>query len=131
MTRGARPTERSFGYSVGTVCTLLSLVAAWHQRRTAAGVLGAIGVVLVLLAFVRPSILRVPNAWWWRFAHLLGWVNTRVLLSVFYFVVLTPVAVVRRLGGWDPLQLKRSTATSGWLPYAARMKDPKHYEHMY
>lgn len=35
---------------------------------------------------------------WMAFAHALGWVNSRILLTVLYIVVLGPVAVVRKVG---------------------------------
>jgi hypothetical protein len=113
------------------VCAAIALWAAWRGRGAAALVLGAIGALLIVFALASPRMLRRPSAWWWRLAHALGWVNTRVLLSAFYLLILTPVAAARRLAGADPLRLKRDAARSGWTPYPARLNDPKHYERMY
>lgn len=64
----------------------------------AAGVVG-------LLSFVPPIGHRL--VWgWYKLAEGLGWVNSRVLLSIVYYVVVTPIAVLFRLFGNDPLLLK-------------------------
>jgi len=64
-----------------------------------------------------------------RLAHVLGWVNSRVLLTALFFLVLTPMGLVLRLAGRDPLRLRRREG-SGWSPYPPRFRDPKHYERM-
>ena len=129
MTPTARTDERSFGLSVGMACALLSALLLWKGRGTPAAGLGLIAALLVSLALTRPSLLTIPNALWRRLAFVLGWCNTRILLAIFFVLVLTPVGLLARTAGWDPLRLKRGRGSSGWLPYPAR--DPKHYEHLY
>ena len=41
-----------------------------------------------------------------------------------------PVSVIWRLLGKDPLERRRGQST-GWSPYPARYRDPRHYERMY
>ena len=66
-----------------------------------------VGVVLSVVfggtGLVAPAALRLPHAWWMKFAGLLGWVNTRILLTLFFVLVLTPIGVVMRLFGRDLL----------------------------
>ena len=62
-------------------------------------------------------------------AHALGWLNSRLLLGVLFVFFLTPIGVLMRARGWDPLWLKRRAGAGGWAPYPAR--DTKHYERMY
>ena len=70
--------------------------AVWWVGAVCAGLSGSTGVLV-------PSLLRIPHKLWMQFAGLLGWVNTRVLLSLFFFIVLTPVGLVMRLFGKDLL----------------------------
>ena len=51
------------------------------------------GTLLIGFGLVAPLVLRVPNRLWWRVAQAVGWVNTRVLLTLFFAIVLTPVGV--------------------------------------
>ena len=127
--RPAHP-ERSFGISVGGVLCAIALVLAWRGRLARAEVLGAVGVVLVVLGAIRPSLLKWPSAWWWRFSRALGHVNARVLLSVLFVIVLIPMGFIWRLMGRDPLARSRS-AWPGWTPYPSRYRDRQHYRRMF
>ena len=123
--------ERSFGLSVGAVCAALALFAAWRGRVTPSWILGGVAVALLVPAVVKPELLRAPSAVWWRISRLLGWINSRLLLSACFFLLLTPVGIVLRLCGRDLLRLKRRGQGSGWLAYPERVRDPKHYERMF
>jgi Saxitoxin biosynthesis operon protein SxtJ len=122
--------ERSFGVSVGTVLCAIALVLAWRGRPVRAEVLGAIGVPLLVLGLLRPSLLKWPSAWWWRFSKALGHVNARVLLTLLFVVVLLPMGLIWRLIGRDPLA-RRRRAWPGWSPYPSRYQDHHHYRRMF
>ena len=49
---------------------------------------------------------------WLKIATVLGWVNSRILLSVIYFVFLLPLALLSRLFTKDPLALRRKKTAS-------------------
>lgn len=123
--------ERSFGVSVGSVMGLVAAWAWWRGRMAAVVVLGGVALPLITLGLLKPVWLRWPSALWWRFARLLGWINARILLSVVFFGLLTPLALVMRLTGRDPLRIRRRRSGSGWLPFPVRHQDPKHFERMY
>lgn len=134
MSQGAKaqgPSHRSFGLSVGGVFALMTAWFLWRGRMTAATVTGVLAATLILPALVWPAILKHPAALWFRFSHLLGWVNTRILLSTLFIVVLTPLGVVMRVFGWDPLGRRGRPETAGWAAYSARQRELKHYERMY
>jgi hypothetical protein len=79
---------------------------------------------------LRPSLLKWPSAGWWLFAKALGYVNARILLTVLFGLVLTPLGLIWRVTGKDPLSRKRAR-WNGWSAYPARYRDRKHYERMY
>ena len=122
--------NRSFGLTVGGAFSVLALVLAWRGRMTGATVSGAIGVSLVAGGLLLPSLLRVPRRLWGYVGHFLGWVNTRVILTLAFAIVLTPVGFFWRLVGSDPLARRRDRRP-GWSPYPARYRDKKHYARMY
>ena len=127
--RPANP-ERSFGVAVGTVLTVIASLQVWRGRLAWAEVTGGIGIVLLVLGLVRPSLLRIPSAIWWRFARLLAYVNARIILTLLFVLVLTPMSLLWRLMRRDPLNRSRA-ASAGWSPYPARYRDVKHYERMF
>ncbi len=123
------PSERTFGLSVGGVCLALAGVLAWRGYSAAPVVFGVVGALLVCFGATYPPALRMPNRIWWRFAQALGWFNTRVILTAFFALVLTPAGILMRLVGRNPL--RPTTTGTNWTPYPARRADPRHYEHLF
>jgi hypothetical protein len=130
MSKGPVNPERSFGLSVGGVLLALAVLLVWRHHPLRAEVAGAVGAILVASALVHAPLLKYPSAAWWRFAKALGWVNARVLLTVLFAIVLTPLSIVWALIGKDPLGRRRER-WNGWSAYPARYRDPRHYERMY
>ena len=128
--RSANQRERSFGLSVGGVLLLIATVSFWRGGLRTAEVVGAIGAVLVVLAHFAPGLLKWPSAVWWRFAMMLGYVNARIILTVIFVVMLTPMGLVWRLIGRDPLARGRQR-WPGWIPHPARYQNTNHYTRMY
>lgn len=89
------------------------------------------GATLALLGAFFPKSLVVPNRLWMGMAGAMGFVTTRVILAVVFFLIVTPIGIVRRLSGGDPLGRRAARAESYWKPYTERRADTKHYEKMY
>jgi hypothetical protein len=68
----------------------------------------AISVVSVFI----PAAAKSIEWFWLKLAQGLGWINSRILLSLVYFLFLLPVAWVSRLFTKDPLALKNRKTTS-------------------
>ena len=128
--RGPANPERSFGISVGTVFLLITAALVWKSRITAAEILGSIGAVLLVLGLTKPSWLKYPSAVWWKLAIALGWFNARLILTVAFAIVLTPIGLIWRVIGKDPLSRRRRN-WPGWSEYPARYQDRDHYTRMY
>jgi len=115
--------------TVGGVLIVLAGITAWRGHVVRSEVLGAVGVLLVAAALVRPSALALPARIWGRVGHAFGWFNSRVLLTLMFFAVLWPARGDRAVFGSDPLSRRR--AGSLWSDYPPRLRDPKHYERLF
>ena len=122
--------ERSFGISVGTVLLLIAAFLVWRGRILTAEILAPIGAVLLILGLTAPRLLKWPSAVWWKFAMVLGHVNSRVILTLAFALVLTPLGLLWRLIGRDPLAMRRRN-WPGWSPYPARYRNANHFTRMY
>ena len=122
--------ERSFGISVGAVLLAIAAYAVWRERWLLAQWVGGIGVVLLGLGLTRPRLLKWPSAVWWKMAAVLGFVNARVILTIAFAIILTPIGVLWRLINHDPLALRRRN-WPGWSPSPERFRDPNHFKRMY
>lgn len=109
---------------------LIAAILLWRGRLTAAPIVGGIGAVLLLLGLAAPKVLKWPSALWWTLAMALGHVNARVILSVAFLLVLTPIGLIWRLIGRDPLGRRRES-WPGWVRYPERYADRSHFTRMY
>ena len=65
------------------------------------------------------GIFRKLGHGWTASLHDIGNFQSRALLTVFYFTVLVPFALLTRLFG-DPLRLKERGAKTSWLAWSER-----------
>ena len=108
---------------IGTVPALIG----WGSIRTwaywVALVFGALGLLL-------PMVLRLPFRVWMAIGGVLGWVNTRILLTLIFFAIFTPVGSVMRIFGYDPLGRKADAASDSYL-HERSQRDGSHMDHQY
>ena len=96
---------RKFGLTVGTVFGLLGLLAWWRGKSVYPYLL-SLSAALIILGAAAPGILRPVYRVWMALAMVMGFVMTNVLLTLLYFIALTPVGVIARLTGKDFLDQK-------------------------
>ena len=70
--------------------------------------------ILVTAALLLPQLLR-PVYWlWMKFGHVLGWINTRIILGVTFLLLFIPVALVFHLFGKDPMRRRMDPSASSY-----------------
>ncbi|HEX7955530.1 MAG TPA: SxtJ family membrane protein [Pyrinomonadaceae bacterium] len=100
------------------VAAVLLGIAAWNLyrgRTTVVIVFGSLGGALVVAGLLVPAAARAFHVAWMRFAVALGHVNSRVLLTLVYYLVVTPYGIVSRLVRRDPLRRRGEAAESYWV----------------
>jgi hypothetical protein len=101
---------RDFGLLVGGIFGAIGLwPLLWRQQDPRLWAL-ALAVALVLPALVAPSILAPAYRAWMKLAEVLAWVNTRIVLGVVFYGVVTPIGLVMRLTGHDPMRRRLEQA---------------------
>ena len=123
---------RKFGLMVGGVFLLLG---GWFlfRHKPAGPYFLAPGILLVLIGLVAPRRLKAVYVAWMGAAFALGLVVSTVVLTLFYFLIITPLALVGRLSGKDFLSEKLDPqAKSYWLPRdRSAARRPADYEQQY
>ncbi len=95
---------RQFGLLVGGIFGLMGLwPLVWRHHSPRAWAL-ALAVALVVPALVAPRILRPAHRAWMKLAEALAWINTRILLGLLFFVMITPIGSLMRLLKRDPMR---------------------------
>ena len=70
--------------------------------------------VFTSTALLLPPVLR-PVFWlWMKFGHVLGWINTRIILGVTFLILFVPVGLVFHLFGKDPMRRKLDPAAKSY-----------------
>jgi O-antigen/teichoic acid export membrane protein len=97
---------RSFGFTVGGIFALIGfwpLVVRAEDPRWWALV---VAVCLVVPAVVFPRSLVWIYKGWMAVGHVMGWINTRIILGMVFYVIVTPIGIFRRWLGKDPMGRK-------------------------
>ena len=106
-----------------------SASAGWVGPSRVAGSLWAIGAVGAVLIWIVPSAGRQLYVGWMLAAVPIGWTISHVVLAVVYYVVLTPIGLLMRLVGRDPMQrrLDRSGSGSYWIERPPRRDSSSYF----
>ena len=83
---------------------------------------------LVSLGFLLPIVLKPFYTVWMVFSVLFGWVMTRVILSLLYYLIMTPIGLIMRALGNDLLDLKKINHSSYWNLRNSDDKNNHNYE---
>ena len=106
---------------------IVGAIRVW--RRGFDGVAIAACVVAALFAsgaLIAPAMLGPVHRWWMRFAEIIGWINTRILLIVIFYLVVTPLGLVMRLFRRVPLDMAQRD--SYWTEPPRNSYGDRHYE---
>ena len=116
------------------VAAVLLCIAAWNLyrgRTTVVIVFASVGAALVVAGLLAPPAARAFHTAWMRFAVLLGHVNSRVLLTLVYYLVVTPYGVVTRLVGRDPLRRRGAKGESYWVERKTTRQEREQFERLF
>ncbi len=79
------------------------------------------------LALLVPNGLKRIYQGWMYFALVVGWINTRLLLAIVFYLMITPFGLIMRLFGKSSVKNKSSTSVS--YRKLVQPRSPKHLEH--
>jgi hypothetical protein len=107
--------ERSFGF---VFAVFFAVIALWPLKNGEEARIWALGVAagFALAALVAPRMLKPLNLVWFKFGMVLHHVVTPVVMGLLFFLTVTPVGLLMRATGKDPMRLKRDPkAASYWI----------------
>ncbi len=91
---------RDTGMALTLICLLIALLAGKRPFLTA-------GIIVLVLNMIQPALFKPAAKIWFGLSHILGTVMSKILLSVVFLTVVTPVALFRRMIGKDAMQMKK------------------------
>jgi hypothetical protein len=128
MGHGSRKEMRTVGAVFFVLLTALGVWQLTKDHGTAGWILVGCAVYFGLGAALVPVILVPFYAVWMRFAFALGWVNARLLLSLFYGLLVTPMGLVARLFRRDGLDRRLDSAEESYWHGRGEPRSRESYE---
>lgn len=113
--RLTRAEGRKFAFTVGAAFLLIAAVVWWRRGPVpGAFVPGVLGACLVVAGLFFPAHLTLVHQAWMGLAALISRVTTPIVMAVIYFVVITPIGILRRTIGRNPLDHEPNPDSSYW-----------------
>jgi hypothetical protein len=112
---------RKFALTLAIAFGVIAAIAFWRGRQTASWIAGTIALVMSLAGLLVPGSLEPVERGWMKLAHAISRVTTPIFMGIVYFVILTPVGVVRRIMGANAL-VHRPNNGSYWIRRLQRDK---------
>ena len=112
---------RSFGFVVGAGFAVIGVLPAIIRHHGVRTWPLAMSLALFAAAVIYPPVLRPFQRVWMAFGETLGWINSRIILTVIYYLIIVPIGAIRRMSGSDPMRRNYDrSATTYKIPRARR-----------
>jgi len=124
-------TLKNFGITMAAALFIIALLM-FYKNGGFPVILAVFSGVFLIFAFIVPQSLKAIFMIWMKLAGILSWVNTRLILIILFYLVLTPVSLLMRLFNQDPLGLKiNSNETSYWKEKKRGASSKSDYERQF
>ena len=119
---------RNFGLILGAILAVIGF-RLFFKHQKAGSIFIIIGALFALSALILSSILLPLYKIWVKMARILGWVNTRILFILAFYLIITPIGLFIRLFRKDLLGLRMDkNKASYWIKRPHKVVDYKQYE---
>ena len=120
-----------FGYTVGIAFLIISVLTFIFGKHSYI-YFGIIAIFLIVSSFLLPYALKPLNKIWMGLSILLGWLMTRVILIILFYLAITPISLLAKLFKKDFLDLKFDLSKrSYWKNKEQKKIDPTDYERQF
>ncbi|HRI04272.1 MAG TPA: SxtJ family membrane protein [Pyrinomonadaceae bacterium] len=116
---------------VAAVLTAIGAFLLYRGRTTNAWIFGGVALALVIVGLFVPPLAKLFHRVWMWIAVKLGWINSRILLTLVYFLMFVPYKLVSRIVGRDPLNLRQPVGDSYWHKREKTHQEPEQFERLF
>lgn len=98
-------TLNKFGMTMAIAFSVIALILFIRHKHSSLPVL-SVSAAWFIFGLFMPGLLKPVYILWMKFAFVLSWVNTRIILFLIFYLIFTPAAIVMRMLRHDPLKRK-------------------------
>ena len=116
---------------VGSILLVVAAWNVWQERSMVYWLTGTTSVILILAGLFSRTGSRKFFYLWMRLGNTLGYINSRILLSVVYFLIITPYGITLRLFGRDSMRRRKARKKSYWIPRSRKNQTRQQFERLF
>jgi len=120
--KSGRSDIRKFGITIGIILLIIAGFL-FYQEKDSFRILVGVATALIVSGIIIPIILKPLYLIWMIITTILGWFMTRLILSLIFFVIVSPIGLVSRLLGKDYLSLNKDDSIKSYWNYRDRDKE--------
>ena len=106
--------NKSFGIVFFIVFLIISFYPLINQENIRVWSL-IISLIFLILGLLNSKILNPFNKLWFKFGMILGRIISPIIMSIIFFLVVTPIALIMKLLKKDILNLKFNKTNTYWI----------------
>ncbi len=105
--KATRKNLREFGFVFGIGLILIfGLLLPWLRGHGSPKAIWIVSAISMTLGAIAPATLRPAYYLWMRIGAVLGWINSKIILGLVFYIIVTPMGLVFKLLKKDPLTRK-------------------------
>ena len=104
---------KNFGFTIGFILLIIGGFLFYKDQELFAYLL-SIGTIFISLGLIAPKALKPIFKIWMILSVVIGWIMTRIILSVLFYSIITIIGIFTRLLGKDFLGLKSNNRETFW-----------------
>ncbi len=119
------------GVTVGIVLIIISFILWWLGKNSFI-YFSAVGGIFIILSYIAVPVLKPFHKFWIGLSLVLGFIMSRVILTILFYFVVTPIGLLAKLVGkkFMPLGFDKN-ATTYWEKREKTVKEKLDYERQF
>ena len=125
--RSTKKDIKNFGITIGLMLFVIA-VFLFLNNKDSFKIFFYISGFFFLTGLATPSSIKPIYLIWMAFSLILGWIMTRVVLSILFFLIITPIGFIAKIFRKDFLDMRRGNQHSYWNPRIRESEVNQNYE---
>jgi hypothetical protein len=129
--KGDKSDWKKFGITMGVIFTIIGLYLLWKKNNYFEYSF-FLSAAFFILGLVLPSVLKYVYKAWMSLAVVMGFIMTRVIMFIIFFLIVTPIGLIASITGKKFLDMKiDQSAKSYWIARESAQKVKSDYERQF
>lgn len=129
--KGDKSDWKKFGITMGIILTIIGFLLLWKKNNYFEYSF-FLSASFFILGLVLPSVLKYVYKAWMSLAVVMGFIMTRVIMVIIFYLIVTPIGLIASITGKKFLDMKiDQSAKSYWIARESAQKVKSDYERQF